>query len=621
MIFYLHYIFFFFFSQQRQEVAREQEALRQREAQLNEQQKNQIRLIDAKLAELRNERENLAHNQQQLSPGKQEQLEELQAKRRAILSPDNANVHSMQQNSSNPIQFPSGNPNIQSMERSPIQSTISTNSPYQVAQDQFAQQRNFPSGQTASFHNQNGGNNPQGPYGSQMGNSFPQPNEGGGSNGGGEYSMNPQQHQMGSYQQPNMQQHQQQMNRSGYPNSNNNSNFNQSSTSSSYSSQHHQQQSYNNNNNNNNNSVPQSYSNNGQAGSEVEAWKREQAALQNWDQESSNLQRDHQEKLAQQEREYMQSLKQREDALRSQWTQELTQQQADNERQRSEVHQRLSDDMLLRMSEVELRLWLDHEQKNQFIDEMLARRQRLLDEQAWLLQQDLENKSMALSFKEDDLRKREWEIEQQREAEKRALQRVFCIIVETTNPEGKRTGKTYQMQVRAGDSLFRICERIPHDKELFCIRMDYNGQILEDLDKNLLELRIPDNAFMISRLLPKADVDVLNLIPCEDCGKRYHAEVFAAHKCMKNFTQELPRDQRRSQQSRPQQSRTTQTRATTQSRPQSNTRVVHVQQPKRQEVIPCEYCEGLFPTAKYDSHVRTCSSRTTVPRVTRYRYY
>ena len=366
-------------------------------------------------------------------------------------------------------------------------------------------------------------------------------------------------------------------------------------------------------------SAPQAYA---QAGSfnaardenpEIQAWKKEQEALQSWQQQSTNLQESHQEKLQRQEREYMQSLQQREEALRSQWTQELTQQQVQVEQERSQVHQELTDDMLCRMTEAELRMWMNHAQKNQFIDEMLARRQRLLDEQAWLLQQDLENKNMALSFREDDLRKKEWEIKQQREAERRALARVFCIIVETTNPEGKRTGKTYQMQVRAGDSLFRICERIPHDKELFCVRMDYNGKLLEDLDQNLLDLQIPDNAFMIARLLPKADVDVLNLIPCEDCGKRFHAEVFAAHKCMKQFSQELP-SARRSANPRTTVARQSQTRQ------QQPTRVVRAQ-PKTQEVIPCEYCGGLFPTTRYDSHTRSCSERKSVPRVTRYRYY
>merc|ERR1712232_709131 len=138
----------------------------------------------------------------------------------------------------------------------------------------------------------------------------------------------------------------------------------------------------------------------------------------------------------------------------------------------------------------------------------------------------------------------------------------------------------------------------PHDKELFCVKLEYNGILLEDLDKNLLELRIPDNAFMISRLLPKADVDVLNLIPCEDCGKRFHAEVFGAHKCMKQYSQELPSQRR------------------------TNSRTVVSRTSQQVEAIPCEFCEGLFPVHRYEEHYRSCNARRApVPKVTRYRYH
>ena len=35
-----------------------------------------------------------------------------------------------------------------------------------------------------------------------------------------------------------------------------------------------------------------------------------------------------------------------------------------------QVNQQLTDDVLCRMSEAELRLWMEHAQKNEFIDEM-----------------------------------------------------------------------------------------------------------------------------------------------------------------------------------------------------------------------------------------------------------
>lgn len=45
-----------------------------------------------------------------------------------------------------------------------------------------------------------------------------------------------------------------------------------------------------------------------------------------------------------------------------------------------------------------------------------------------------------------------------------------------------------------------------------------------------MDLHIPNNAWILSKLEPKADVDPLNLIPCEDCEKRFYVkQVFAAH--------------------------------------------------------------------------------------------
>jgi len=336
---------------------------------------------------------------------------------------------------------------------------------------------------------------------------------------------------------------------------------------------------------------------------EVDLWREEQRVLQSFHDQQSNLQSQHLSNLQIQEEQYKAALEERAQLMRQQWEQQygtpVSQPYPSALQSMS-----LTDDVLRQMSEAELRLYMDHAQKNQYLEEMLARRKRLLDEQAWLLQQDVQNKQMALTMREEDIRFKEQELLLQREAELRALNRVFTVFIETTNPEGKKTNKVYQMQVRAGDTVFRVCERIPHDNELFSVVLEFNGVALRQPDKTLIDLQIPDNARLLSKLEPKADVDPLNLIPCEDCGKRFHAEVFAAHKCMKNFSQVLPSDRRKPA-------------SGASVVPRGATVRVQSQKSTPRELQQCQYCDGYFPSANLRSHLNSCSRRP-VARVTRY---
>ena len=569
-------IFFFSHRKSKEQIEREKQLLQQREAQLNDQQRRNLREIEAKLAQLEAERIRLSLVNQGLSNDQNAEVIHLQNQRDAILSPNGA--------SQSPLQHAQLNSQVPGSQFAQMNS--------QVPGSQFAQLNSQVPGQPGQFGSQLPGapGQPGGPG------QFPgQPGQFGSQLPGapGQYSS-----QFG--QQPGQ--------FSGAPGQLPGQGQFSGGPGQAYASEASRGAP----------GVPGQFP--GQPGgapnpSELAAWKEEQNMLQKWEQDRSVAKATHEKSLQQIEDEHQQELAKRESELRNKWQAEYESQKYQTNNDRSWVHQQLTDDILRQMSETELRLWMEHQQKSHFIDELLARRQRLLDERAWLLQQELQNKQMALSFREDDLRLKELDIQRQKELELIALSRIFFIFVETTNPEGKRTGKFLQIQVRASDTIFRICERIPHDNDLFCIKLEYNGKMLDDLDKHLLELKIPDNAQMISHLVPKADVDVLNLIPCEDCGKRFHAEVFSAHKCMKGFSQQLPSERRPVVQ----QSRAKPAPAPKPAPVATRTVVKTVlAQDKEVRLIPCEHCNGKFPIEKISDHAATCRPR--VVYYSQYRY-
>ena len=574
--------------------------LQQREAQLNDQQRRNLREIEAKLAQLEAERIRLSLVNQGLSNDQNAEVIHLQNQRDAILSPNGA--------SQSPLQHAQLNSQVPGSQFAQMNS--------QVPGSQFAQLNSQVPGQPGQFGSQLPGapGQPGGPgqfpgqpgqFGSQLPGAPGQPG------GPGQFPGQPGQFGSqlpGAPGQYSSQFGQQPGQFSGAPGQLPGQGQFSGGPGQAYASEASRGAP----------GVPGQFP--GQPGgapnpSELAAWKEEQNMLQKWEQDRSVAKATHEKSLQQIEDEHQQELAKRESELRNKWQAEYESQKYQTNNDRSWVHQQLTDDILRQMSETELRLWMEHQQKSHFIDELLARRQRLLDERAWLLQQELQNKQMALSFREDDLRLKELDIQRQKELELIALSRIFFIFVETTNPEGKRTGKFLQIQVRASDTIFRICERIPHDNDLFCIKLEYNGKMLDDLDKHLLELKIPDNAQMISHLVPKADVDVLNLIPCEDCGKRFHAEVFSAHKCMKGFSQQLPSERRPVVQ----QSRAKPAPAPKPAPVATRTVVKTVlAQDKEVRLIPCEHCNGKFPIEKISDHAATCRPR--VVYYSQYRY-
>jgi len=229
-----------------------------------------------------------------------------------------------------------------------------------------------------------------------------------------------------------------------------------------------------------------------------------------WQRRQEQLKEEHLKSLQKQEADRIRQLEDEEKRVRESWAQQrqaqLAQEQAEMEAQRQRE-----------LQEIEAKLQRELLEHGQMLEASIARRQQILEEAAKLREQELLNKQQLLSFKEEDLIEKERRLQLEKQMAEMAKNRIMRIFVELTGPDGRKLDRILPLDVRAGDSLLKVKEKVSgYDRDLFKLDLLLNGaMMLADEDKSLLDYGIPDNSIFLMKRTPSVQVDVMNLIPCD----------------------------------------------------------------------------------------------------------